>query len=363
LYLKETIHENTRVKNKIMKIKISMLLTMILLMVWSHYSIAQNQPKKLSQIKVLGNKFVNAEGKTMVFQGLNTSDPDKLEKEGKWEKRHFEEMKSWGANLVRFPVHPRAWRSRGKDEYLKLLDKGVALAEEQGMYVVIDWHSIGNLKNEMYQSEGYETTKKETFEFWRTMARHFKGNTTVAFFELFNEPTVMNGQIGSCTWEQWKELNEEMILIIRANGSTAIPLVAGFNWAYDLSEVIKNPINAEGIAYVSHPYPQKRAKPWEDQWTKDWGHVSEKYPLMLTEIGFSGAEEKGAHVPVISDESYGDAIIKYMADRGISYVVWVFDPHWSPMMFSDWNYTPTRQGKYFKKVMQERAKKMQAGLQ
>lgn len=262
-------------------------------------------------------------------------------------------MKNWGANLVRFPVHPTAWRKRGKEEYLKLLDKGVALAQEMGMYVIIDWHSIGNLRTEMYQDPMYETTMKETFEFWRTMSKHYKDNATVAFFELFNEPTLYQGQLGTCTWEQWKEIMEEAITIIRAHDCQAIPLVAGFNWAYDLSPVEFKPIEAEGIAYVSHPYPQKREKPWEDKWTKDWGFVAERYPLILTEIGFCGPDDKGAHVPVISDESYGDAITAYCSDRGISYVVWVFDPNWSPMLFSDWSFETTRFGKYFKKAMQE----------
>jgi endoglucanase len=313
--------------------------------------------EKMKQVSVKGNKFVTPDGNAIVFRGLNTSDPDKLEREGHWDKRHFEEIKSWGANLVRFPVHPTAWRKRGNDEYFKLLDKGVALAEEQGLYVVIDWHSIGNLKNEMYQNPMYETTIKETFEFWRAVAKHYKGNNTVAFFELFNEPTVMRGELGSCSWAEWKTLMEEIILIIRSTGSTAVPLVAGFNWAYDLKEIAKNPVKADGIGYVSHPYPQKRPKPWEQQWTEDWGYVAEKYPLMLTEIGFCGADDRGAHIPVISDESYGDAITQYANEKGISYVVWVFDPHWSPMLFSDWNYTPTRQGRYFKKAMQEWAKK------
>ncbi|HYF68856.1 MAG TPA: cellulase family glycosylhydrolase [Ohtaekwangia sp.] len=312
---------------------------------------------KLSQVSVQGNQFVTADGKPLVFRGLNTSDPDKLDSQGHWDKRYFEEMKSWSANVVRFPVHPTAWRKRGQEEYIKLLDKGVALAEEQGMYVIIDWHSIGNLKNEMYMRPMYETTIKETFEFWRTMANHYKGNTTVAFFELFNEPTVMRGELGSCTWAEWKKLMEEIILIVRATGSKAVPLVAGFNWAYDLTEINKNPIEAEGIGYVSHPYPQKRQKPWEKQWTQDWGYVAEKYPLILTEIGFCGPDDRGAHVPVISDESYGDAITKYTEERGISYVVWVFDPQWSPMLFTDWEFTPSRQGKYFKKAMQESAKK------
>jgi len=61
-------------------------------------------------------------------------------------------------------------------------------------------------------------------------------------------------------------------------------------------------------------------------------------------------------VPVISDESYGDAITKYADANGISYTVWVFDPQWAPMLISDWKFTPTRQGRYFKNALQKRKK-------
>ncbi len=308
--------------------------------------------QSLTRISVSGNKFVTPDGKQIIFRGLCTSDPDKLARENRWDKIYFNEMKNWGANIVRFPVHPTAWRNRGKTAYIKLLDQGIQWASELGMYVIIDWHSIGNLRSELFQRDIYETTKKESFEFWRTMAMQYKDNNTVAFFELFNEPTVFNGQLGVCSWEDWKALMEETILIVRANGAKAIPLVAGFNWAYDLTPIAKNPVNATGIAYVSHPYPQKREKPWEPKWTSDWGFAAEKYPVILTEIGFCGADDRGAHIPVISDESYGEAITKYCKEKGISYTVWVFDPQWSPMLFSDWNFTPTRQGRFFKKALQ-----------
>lgn len=260
-------------------------------------------------------------------------------------------MKSWGANLVRFPVHPAAWRRTGEEAYLQLLDKGIELAGSLNMYVVIDWHSIGNLCTEKYQAQGYETTKQETSAFWNTISKRYGKNPTVAFFELFNEPTTMDGKLGECSWSDWKKINEDLIAVVRGNGAEAIPLVAGFNWAYDLTPIATNPVNAEGVAYVSHPYPMKRQKPWEPQWTKDWGFAAEKYPLVLTEIGFCGEGERGAHVPVISDESYGDAITAYTRDRNISYVVWVFDPQWSPMLIENWDYTPTRQGRYFKNAL------------
>ncbi|WP_417291009.1 glycoside hydrolase family 5 protein [Corallibacter sp.] len=306
----------------------------------------------INRILVKENTFIKDNGETIIFRGLNTSDPDKLENDGLWNKSYFEEIKSWGANLVRFPVHPTAWNKRGKKAYLELLDKGITWAKELNMYVIIDWHSIGNLRTEMYQDDMYDTSKKETFNFWRIIAKRYGSNPTVAFYELFNEPTTYNGELGSITWEYWSDLNIEMIKIIRANGGEGIPLVAGFNWAYDLTPVKEKPLNIEGIAYVSHPYPQKREKPWESQWTKDWGFVKKTYPVILTEIGFCGPEDPGAHSPVISDESYGDAITNYCDENGISYLIWVFDKEWAPRLYTDDKYTPSRHGKYFKKKLQ-----------
>lgn len=305
----------------------------------------------LSRIMVSDNQFVNEAGEKIVFRGLNTSDPDKLAREGHWSKRYFQEMKNWGATLVRFPIHPTAWDKRGKKDYLQLLDQGIAWATELGMYVIIDWHSIGNLKTEQYQAPMYQTDLTQTLKFWTTIAKRYGDNPTVAFYELFNEPTLQGGKLGTCTWAQWKEMMEAIIMTIRKKGGKGVPLVAGFNWAYDLTAAQKEPINAEGIGYVSHPYPQKRQKPWVAQWTEDWGSMKEKYPIILTEVGFCEPEARGAHIPVISDESYGKAITDYCDEKDISYVVWVFDPLWSPMLFLDWDFTPSRQGRYFKGKM------------
>jgi len=311
-------------------------------------------PKPLPAVKVLGNRFVTEDGRIITFRGLDTSDPDKLLRDGQWNRRYFEIARGWGSNIVRFPVHPDAWRRQGKENYIKLLDQGVQWAAELGMYVIIDWHSIGNLRSEIFTDPMYDTTKKETFEFWLTMARHYKGNTTVAFFEVFNEPVLVDGGCcwGVCSWSQWKEIVEEIIVIIRGNGSKAIPLVAGFNWAYDLTHVATDPINAEGIGYVSHPYPGKRKPPWIADWEKDWGFVADKYPVFLTEMGFCDAAE-GEHSMFGDDETYGDAMTGYCDKKGISYTVWTLDPDWSGMVIKDWDFTPTRGGRYFRSAMQK----------
>jgi hypothetical protein len=186
------------------------------------------------------------------------------------------------------------------------------------------------------------------------MAKHYRGNNTVAFFELFNEPTVNPDlKIGTCTWPEWRALLEKMIGEIRASGGTAIPLVAGFNFGYDLTPVARDPVRAEGIGYVAHPYPMKARPPWAEHWTSDWGFVADQYPMILTEVGFLPPEEPGGYNPITGDETYADALTAYCARHGISYTVWCFDPHWGPTAIKDWNFTPTREGAYFKKAMKQ----------
>lgn len=317
-------------------------------------SVTAQKEETPSFISVQGKDFVDENGNVMIFRGVSTSDPDKLEKEGQWNESLFEVLNDWNINVVRFPIHPHAWRERGQANYLKMLDKGIEWSRKYGIYVIIDWHSIGNLRTELYQHPMYNTTKTETFRFWQTIADRYKGNSTVAFYELFNEPTRRNGTLGKISWQQHKELMEEIIGIIYAHDTNVVPLVAGFNWAYSLTDVRFEPISFPNVAYVSHPYPQKRDKPWEEKWEQDWGFVADNYPIIATELGFMKEDGPGAHIPVIvKDLEYGKTIVNYFNKKGISWVAWVFDPQWSPQLIHNWDYEPTWQGEFFKNKMIE----------
>ena len=307
--------------------------------------------KSLPLISVKGNSFVNDKGETVTFQGVSIADPHRLVNADQWKKELFREISGWGANVIRLPVHPRWWRERGTREYVHLLDEAVEWAKEFGLYVIIDWHSIGNLRTELFSRDIYDTSMRETLEFWRLISARYANEPAVAFYEIFNEPTTNNDRLGSISWEQWTAIVSDIITVIKANNPNAIPLVAGFDWAYDLKPVKHSPLPFEGIAYVSHPYPQKRNPPWPPKWEEDFGFVADKYPVFATEFGFMQADERGAHIPVIGDEEYGRTIISYFREKGISWVAWVFDPQWSPQLINDWDYTPTRSGRFFRDVM------------
>ena len=216
--------------------------------------VPNSKAKTLPLIKVQGNKFITPDGKTVLFRGMSISDPDKIERQGHWNKAHFEQVKKMGSMIVRIPVHPVAWR-------------------------------------------------------------------------------------------EWKKINENIIGLIRAFDTETIPLVAGFDWAYDLSPLRDDPVNARGIGYVTHPYSNKRSQPWEPKWEEDFGFAADRYPVVASEFGlFTNPGEPG-------HEDYGNRIINYLEGRGISWICWVYDPEWGPQLLKSWNYDLTEKGEFFKKAM------------
>ena len=319
-------------------------------------------PKPQSWITVEGSNLVDDGGEAVVLRGFNIADPQKLHGSKRWNEEIFDVARSWGANTVRVPIHPLSWRHNGKNWMLARLDEAVLWANERGMYLIIDWHSIGNLDTELFQHPMYETTFSETMNFWRDVALRYRNIPTIAVYELFNEPThnyigVNPESLGRYDWERWREMMEELVDIVRAYNPRAIPLVAGFNWAYDLREIKDRPIRRENVAYTAHPYPQKGGteehtqEDYFSQWDEHWGFAASDYPIILSEVGWTSSTDPGAHVPVIHDGNvYGPALIEYADRNGVSVIVWTLDPDWSPAMIKDWSYAPTIQGQFFREA-------------
>ena len=53
-------------------------------------------------------------------------------------------------------------------------------ANELGLYLILDWHSIGNLKEEKFQNKMYITDMAETEAFWNTVSARYANEPAVA---------------------------------------------------------------------------------------------------------------------------------------------------------------------------------------
>lgn len=317
-------------------------------------------PLPLEKLQVSGNQIINEAGEQTILRGLSPVDPvDQALVEdymGPWTEDTYRIMSEWGANIIRLPLHPLAWRVAQLDEALEVLDQTIEWAEKYKMYVIIDFHAIGFPPDNFYDDPVVETTIEEMKEFWQIISTRYADNTTVAFYEIFNEPMRSEEDKGLPSaegWDIWKNFCEEIIDLIRQNDPDKIVIVGGLGAAYDLSFVIENPIERANIAYATHIYPPAV---WYKDWDSAFGNTASQYPVIATEIGFNNQDESYE----LTESAYNGpgglyrhAIVDYLESHQIGWVVWSFSHVWGPALLSDSSFTPTEAGEYFRERLLE----------
>lgn len=322
-------------------------------------------PAPSQVFSVRGNKIVDQAGTETVFRGLNPQDPvwqalcddpDLMP----WGEAQFQAMSEWGATIVRLSITPASWRHFGHSQSFAVMDQFIAWAERYGLYVYIDYHSIGFPPTGEYQEltdacfgdhdgQIYQTTRNEIEGFWKAVAARYKDNRTVAFYELFNEPDRGEAPGNLNDWLLWREYAETLIDKIRAIDPDKPVIVGGTQFGYDLSHAQSHPVRRENVIYATHPYPDAD---WNRSWDQAFGELKSTHPVFATEFGFQND-------PLGKPESactgctgrYRREIISYLEEKKISWTVWSFSDTWFPTLLRDKTYTPSESGKFFKGVL------------
>jgi hypothetical protein len=211
---------------------------------------------------------------------------------------------------------------------------------------------VSGIFQEPWEQE-MRTTSEEMEGFWSDVAKRYRNEPAVAFYEIFNEPAGMEWRGGHLTWPEWRDMADRVIDRIYAENPRAIPVVGGIQWAYDLRGAADEPMRNEGVAFAAHPYPGHAAQPWEENWEKDFGYLAKDHPVILTEFGF---DPNDTVLPdqYRADSDYGRRILTFARARGMSWTAFVFfnSPGWPMPLFTDWDYTPTVSGAFFKQELQ-----------
>lgn len=119
----------------------------------------------------------------------------------------LDNIKNMGMNVIRVPFgyrnlqHPDgSWvlNSAGSIDFSRL-DWVVSEAGKRGIYVIPDFH-IWNTQRQNYQlistnTDGGKAALAQAAAIWTEVAKHFKGNNTIAAFDVINEPTGSYGNL------------------------------------------------------------------------------------------------------------------------------------------------------------------------
>ena len=279
------------------------------------------------ELAVQGNQLVNSQGAALRLRGVMIPDPAVLRGRGKFKASLFADIAGLGANVVRIPVHPENWVN-DPDYLWRYLDPAVTWAAQNGLYVIIDWHYIGNVETgageQMPDLE--QQPRALTDEFWTAVAAYFHAAPNV-IFEIFNEPQSISAA-------DWARNAGQIVATIRSQGAGQLVICGGVEYSKDLSWFVGHPLEDSNVAYAAHIYPSHGRSMW-DHW---FGDLVSEHPVLVSEWGFmqSSSSPETSYL-VGSAEDYGQPLLDYMKEKSIGWVACWYDDDWLPPMFeSGW---------------------------
>ncbi len=142
-----------------------------------------------------------------------------------WTTQDFDNVAGMGANLLRLPFTYMNLLGEHRNKSLaelnsslldfSRLDWFVAQAGQRGIYVILDLHGAFGSQNGMDHSgelnDGWQLynsseNKAKTIWLWQQFANRYKGNTTVAGYDILNEPGVKAASTYSVQWDFYNDI-------------------------------------------------------------------------------------------------------------------------------------------------------------
>jgi len=149
----------------------------------------------------------------------------------------------WNTNCVRLAMYSAEYNGYctggNKDELKNLVKNGVNYATELDMYVIIDWHVLGDQDPNVY--------KEEAKAFFQEMSSLYADYDNI-IYEICNEPN------GYATWDSVKSYANEVIPIIRENDSNAVIIVGTPTWSQNIDQAASSPLDYDNLLYALHFY-------------------------------------------------------------------------------------------------------------
>lgn len=287
---------------------------------------------------------------------------------GFFDHRLFNAAAAWGCDILRLSIMPALWRRLGEAHVLTTIDACVAYARRCGLYLSLNWHSIGFPPTERYKvlediryGNLFETTTAETHAFWRSMATRYGQEPVIAFFELFNEPQYIepNGALTTHhtepMWVSWRNWCEACTDEIRRLAPAKPVVVGGLQFGYDLSFAPDLPVRRPNVIYATHPYPDSN---WRISWADAFITPGQRVPVIASEFGWDERNHPPGALRAdgsTGGDRYQEAILNAFDQSAMGWQAWCFSHLFTPALLANPQFEPSGDfGAYVRQALQVR---------
>ncbi|WP_438434673.1 cellulase family glycosylhydrolase [Gorillibacterium sp. sgz500922] len=231
----------------------------------------------------------------------------------------LDNIKNMGLNLVRVPIYwenlmNRDGSMKSDSVSFRKLDWLVAEAQSRGIYVLLDLHGVpGNDDgwqsggregvNELWTNAAYQNW---TVQLWQRLAAHYKGNPTIAGYDLLNEPVSNNSSLSI------SQMYDRLYKAVRAIDPDHIVVVEAFGYWNNI--VSPSTYDWTNVVYQLHNYD------WNAQ---DYNSQSNSINTWFADIV---SHQQSWNVPVYVGEftlfEFNDLWEKYLSGLNALNVSW-----------------------------------------
>ena len=261
-------------------------------------------PSEAGALRVEGAQLLSQDGKPVRLSGVSTHGLQ-------WYPQYvscetFRELRErWNINVVRLALYTEesGWCASGaaeKDRLREILHRGIRLAAENDLYVILDWHILSDGDPNRHLAEARS--------FFQEFSHEYRDSVHI-LYEICNEPN------GGVSWARIRQYAEEVIPVIRGNDPDAVILVGTPTWSQDIDQALADPITKYGnLMYTFHFYAATHRQDLRSRLQKT---VDLGLPIFVSECGLCSADGNGS-----IDRESAAAWLELLDQKGISCVFW-----------------------------------------
>ena len=261
-------------------------------------------PSEAGALRVEGAQLLSQDGRPVRLCGVSTHGlqwyPQYVNSET------FRELREhWNINVVRLALYTEesGWCARGtaeKDQLREILNRGIRLAAENDLYVILDWHILSDGDPNQHLAEAKA--------FFQEFSQEYRDSVHI-LYEICNEPN------GGVSWARIRQYAEEVIPVIRGNDPDAVILVGTPTWSQDIDQALAAPVTGYGnLMYTFHFYAATHRQDLRSRLEKT---VDLGLPVFVSECGLCSADGNGS-----IDRESAAAWLELLDQKGISCVFW-----------------------------------------